>query len=147
MGLVFAKCFTDTERVVLTDKAICLPLLEKNVKENVETGPESRVVVEELDWERLDLGGSVLARQYDVILLSDCLWYPPLYEHLVKALSAVAGPSTMVLMAYEKRDFEKELVFFELFSRKFAFRDVKGEEQDERWQSEDIYMFKAWLKN
>ncbi|RUS21957.1 putative methyltransferase-domain-containing protein [Endogone sp. FLAS-F59071] len=147
VGLVFAKCFTDAERVVLTDKAACLPLLRKNVKENVETGPESRVVTEELDWERLDLGGSVLAGQYDVILLSDCLWHPPLYEPLVKALSAVAGPSTMVLMAYEKRNFDEELAFFKLFSQKFAFKDVKAEEQDERWQSEDIYVFKAWLKN
>ncbi|RUP52329.1 putative methyltransferase-domain-containing protein [Jimgerdemannia flammicorona] len=148
VGLVFARCFPDAECIVLTDKSASLPLLKKNLLENAVTGSKtSRVVVEELDWEHTDLIGTALAGPYDVVLLSDCLWYPPIYEPLVKSLSAVAGPSTIVILAYEKRDFDKEIEFFKMFSQKFAFKDVNSEEQNEQWQSEDIFMFRAWLKN
>jgi hypothetical protein len=85
---------------------------------------------------------------YDYILLSDVTYHSPLFPILVHTLKQLSGPGTRVILAYEKRDFEKELEFFRMLGQWFWFRDVKPEEMDEEWRcEEEVYLFLGeWKK-
>ncbi|KAJ3286087.1 hypothetical protein HK104_009186 [Borealophlyctis nickersoniae] len=158
LGLAFARIANGLKEMVLTDKTIALPLLEKNVKEVGNGGEiegvkmtagtagttagndsEVRTRTAPLDWtvaaEAEALG------QFDIILIADCMAWPELYPPLVDTLERLCGPKSIVIMAYERRNFEAEVDFFAMFGKKFAFRNVPEEEQDDVCKAEDIYLF------
>ncbi|KAF9968291.1 Methyltransferase-like protein 21D [Mortierella alpina] len=95
------------------------------------TGPSSTVASDLLD------------REWDLIILSDCIWVPALYPSLISTLNKLVQPShkTQLLIAFEKRNFSEEMEFFAMLGKTFRFRDIKPEEQDANYQSEDIYLF------
>ncbi|KAG0361360.1 Methyltransferase-like protein 21D [Podila minutissima] len=154
-------------KVVLTDKESVIPLLQKNTEKNVSKGVE--VVAQVLDWEVIsgikaidskesteesakeaDAGstGAVVEStpfvnlDWDLVILSDCIWVPGLYASLVGTIETlVTLPATQLLIAFEKRNFSVEMEFFAKLGKTYRFRDIKPEEQDDSWQSEDIYLF------
>ncbi|KAL1925698.1 uncharacterized protein VTP21DRAFT_581 [Calcarisporiella thermophila] len=146
VSMVFARCFPKV-KVYATDKASCLPLLEKNILKNRFAGPDARgkVVVRELDWEKPFPTGMPSP---DLILLSDCIAFEDLYDPLVTSIGSLSSRRTMILMAYETRNFERETEFFRAMREAgWVFKDVKSEEQDKVWNSEEIYVFIAWKAN
>ncbi|KAF9960408.1 Methyltransferase-like protein 21D [Mortierella alpina] len=82
-------------------------------------------------------------KEWDLIILSDCIWVPALYPSLISTLNKLVQPShkTQLLIAFEKRNFSEEMEFFAMLGKTFRFRDIKPEEQDANYQSEDIYLF------
>ncbi|KAG0253489.1 Methyltransferase-like protein 21D [Actinomortierella ambigua] len=87
---------------------------------------------------------------WDLIIVSDCIWitdlHAPLNATLAKLVPKEASQTmkkTKIVTAFERRDFAKEMEFFAQLSKEFRFRDVKPEEMDPNWQSEDIYIFIA----
>ncbi|KAG9325162.1 hypothetical protein KVV02_003579 [Mortierella alpina] len=82
-------------------------------------------------------------KEWDLIILSDCIWVPALYPSLISTLNTLVQPGqkTQLLIAFEKRNFSEEMEFFALLGKTFRFRDIKPEEQDANYQSEDIYLF------
>lgn len=168
VGLVMARLMSAKGipgTVVLTDKESVVPLLQKNAVKNVSNGVE--VVAQVLDWEiisgikaidakesseestKAEVGSvaSVESTQFvnmdwDLVILSDCIWVPGLYASLVGTIETlVTLPSTQILIAFEKRNFSEEMEFFAKLGKTYRFRDIKPEEQDDNWQSEDIYLF------
>ncbi|OZJ06937.1 hypothetical protein BZG36_00114 [Bifiguratus adelaidae] len=138
VGLVYARLSAGTTtRVRLTDKQLSMPLLQQNISANNVSNAECSM----LDWEDTPNG-----QTYDIILLSDCLWHPPLYDSLIATLQTIAGSNTVILLAYEKRNFQAELEFWRKFSTRFSFTYVTEAELDDTWQSEDIFVFRAWPK-
>ena len=85
------------------------------------------------------------ASKFDLILFSDLLYDPSLYEPLVNTLDALSGENTMLLFANEKRDFGSEMEFYRMLGKKFSFKPVKDLHPE--FQSEDIYVFEARRKN
>ncbi|KAF9346285.1 Methyltransferase-like protein 21D [Mortierella sp. AD094] len=85
----------------------------------------------------------LLAIEWDIVILSDCIWVPALYEPLIGTINALIKPGskTQLVIAFEKRNFSEEMEFFALLGNTFRFRDVKPEDQDSNYQSEDIYLF------
>lgn len=81
--------------------------------------------------------------EWDMVLLSDCIWISGLYEPLVGALNLILPPGSkgQLVIAFEKRKFNEEMEFFASLGKTFRFRDIKPEEQDPTWQSEDIFLF------
>jgi predicted nicotinamide N-methyase len=143
LGLVAARLF-EGSRVTLTDKHVGL------AKMNVEkTGLAESVEVVELAWgiEYLEKAKGLEA-PYDLILLSDCVHWPDLFQPLVDTLYALAGPETEILMAYEKRIFEDEIPFFAKLKEKgLSFKNVpeSGQHPDYRGE-EDIWLFRIWKR-
>ncbi|KAF9179483.1 hypothetical protein BGZ51_006902 [Haplosporangium sp. Z 767] len=81
---------------------------------------------------------------WDIVILSDCIWVPALYPPLIGTLNNLVKSNdngTQLVLAYEKRNFAEEMEFFAMLGKTFRFRDVKPEEQDPNYQSEDIYLF------
>ncbi|KAF9317671.1 Methyltransferase-like protein 21D [Podila horticola] len=151
-------------KVVLTDKESVVPLLQKNTEKNVSKGVE--VVAQVLNWEVIsgikaidakesteesakeaEAGSAVESTPFvnldwDLVILSDCIWVSGLYASLVGTIEAlVTLPATQLLIAFEKRNFSEEMEFFAKLGKNYRFRDIKPEEQDDNWQSEDIYLF------
>lgn len=85
----------------------------------------------------------LLDKEWDLIILSDCIWVPALYPSLISTLNKIVQPNhkTQLLIAFEKRNFSEEMEFFAMLGKTFRFRDIKPEEQDPNYQSEDIYLF------
>ncbi|KAF9970365.1 hypothetical protein BGZ73_006931 [Actinomortierella ambigua] len=88
---------------------------------------------------------------WDLIIVSDCIWITDLHAPLnatiaklaPKETSEMTRKKTKIVTAFERRDFAKEMEFFAQLGKEFRFRDVKPEEMDPNWQSEDIYIFIA----
>ncbi|KAF9432934.1 Methyltransferase-like protein 21D [Entomortierella beljakovae] len=85
----------------------------------------------------------LLSVEWDAIILSDCIWVPGLYHPLIGTINALVKPGskTQLILSFEKRNFSEEMEFFALLGKTFRFRDIKPEEQDPNYQSEDIYLF------
>ncbi|KAF9198780.1 Methyltransferase-like protein 21D [Haplosporangium sp. Z 27] len=85
----------------------------------------------------------LLSIEWDIVILSDCIWVPALYEPLIGTINALIKPEskTQLLISFEKRNFSEEMEFFALLGKTFRFRDIKPEEQDPNYQSEDIFLF------
>ncbi|KAG0030434.1 Methyltransferase-like protein 21D [Podila clonocystis] len=160
-------------KVVLTDKESVIPLLQKNAEKNVSKGVE--VVAQVLDWEVIsgikaidakesteeiaeakDIGSAIATEEstpfvnldWDLVILSDCIWVSGLYASLVGTIETlVTLPATQLLIAFEKRNFSEEMEFFAKLGKTYRFRDIKPEEQDDNWQSEDIYLFLCQLRS
>jgi predicted nicotinamide N-methyase len=84
----------------------------------------------------------LLDTEWDLVILSDCIWIPALYPPLIGTInSIIKSEKTKFLIAFEKRNFSEEMEFFAMLGKTFRFRDIKPEEQDANYQSEDIYLF------
>ncbi|KAG0053048.1 hypothetical protein BGZ83_001753 [Gryganskiella cystojenkinii] len=83
--------------------------------------------------------------EWDLVLLSDCIWisglYPPLLGTLNKILSPDPKKTEQLVICFEKRKFNEEMEFFASLGKTFRFHDIKPEDQDPTWQSEDIFLF------
>ncbi|KAF9149706.1 Methyltransferase-like protein 21D [Linnemannia schmuckeri] len=195
VGLAVARLLSATghkARIVLTDKANVLPLLQRNMEKNPATGIELEARV--LDWEAVsgvktevvekesglegDKSSSkgsvpttetdsttasesspaattvapvapnaddIVLTEWDLVILSDCIWFPALYAPLTGTLTRLLRPgsatSSKLIVAFEKRNFSEEMEFFEMLGKSFTFRDIKSEEQDPNYQSDDIFLF------
>lgn len=136
LGLIMQKL--GAKKVVCTDKEWAMPLLTKNTEPQIdaailEWGNEEQAKVNVLDKLESDI---------DLIVLSDCIFWPELYESLVASLRSLAIRSTpKILLGFERRNFEQEIEFFRSFGKYFRFRDIKPDEMDPEYYSEDIYVF------
>ncbi|KAI9020323.1 putative methyltransferase-domain-containing protein [Hyaloraphidium curvatum] len=147
VGLVAKRLWPGAE-VALTDKFVDL------AKANATRAGEN-VKVAELPWgkDHLDaLRAGGLEPPYDVVLLSDVVHWPDLFEPLMETLVAVSTPAgagtagrrTAVFLAYERRDLEVEARFFHLLGQEFPFSHVKEEDQHEDFKGgEDLWLFRA----
>ncbi|ORX76431.1 hypothetical protein K493DRAFT_321557 [Basidiobolus meristosporus CBS 931.73] len=143
VGLVSGAVLQHLRQLYLSDKSSVMPLLKHNVGAN-QFREDLDVIAVTLDWTNLEEAPEELTeKSIDLIVCSDCLWEENLHQPLLDAFVKYSNPRTMVLLAFESRKFEEEARFFAKFGELFQFRDIKPEEQDERWQSEDIYIFVA----
>ncbi|KAF8412832.1 hypothetical protein HHK36_000803 [Tetracentron sinense] len=95
------------ERVILTDVALLLPGLQRNVEAN---GLRDRVEVRELVWgsdEECPSHGGELA-EVDLVLMSDVFYDPLEMEALATTLKKVCGKGTRIWSASEIRSWTGE---------------------------------------
>ncbi|KAF9133588.1 Methyltransferase-like protein 21D [Mortierella sp. 14UC] len=189
VGLAIARMLSAAgviARIVLTDKANVLPLLQRNMEKNHARGVELEARV--LDWEAVSgikakatekasndseeaktssieavsatgtestaatqpvttiaapSTDDLVSTEWDLVILSDCIWFPALYAPLTGTLTRLLKPgsTSQLIVAFEKRNFSEEMEFFAALGKSFTFRDVKPEEQDPNYQSDDIFLF------
>ena len=140
VGLVVASMLPNSS-VCLTDQKMVMPLLESNVKNSA---AKASVTTQMLDWTQLSTESQ---QNYDLILVSDCVVWPNLFQALVDALMLYSQSTTEILLCYERRDFDSEVPFFRMFGEKFFFNAVPATEFHPDWRSaEDIYLFRCRLR-
>ncbi|KAJ3037854.1 hypothetical protein HDV00_001269 [Rhizophlyctis rosea] len=153
-GLCLAKLLERTttlhsqptpHEVILTDLDLALPLLTHNITTNFPTPSPLRIHATRLDWGSTPDAKRLTENQppFNLILAADVIYWRHLFDPLIETLVHLASPSTDVIIAYKKRQMEKETEFFERFGRWFEFEKVGdldggrgGEEGREGGESE-----------
>lgn len=142
VGLVAAR-LTKGE-VWVTDKFVDLAV------KNIELNDVKNARAVELPWGREGVDSAKTAGlpgEFDAVLLADVVHWPELFDPLIETLNLLCGQEVEILLAYEKREFDKEVEFFAKFGEKFSFRDIKEDEQHEDFKGgEDIWLFTARRK-
>jgi Lysine methyltransferase len=62
--------------------------------------------------------------QWDVVIGADVVWLEELVPLLVRALTALCGPDTLLLLAHQKRSERTDDLLFEGLSRDFEIEKV-----------------------
>ncbi|KAJ3021285.1 Methyltransferase-like protein 21D [Thoreauomyces humboldtii] len=132
--------------VILVDAKWALPLLTENVLavQTLLAGRLPTIAAALLNWgSTSDVASLALPLPPTHVLISDCLYDASLYGLLVDTIAELCDTRTCIWIAYEKRDFRSEMDFWELFGKRFTFKHVELEEQDEIYRSDDIFLFTA----
>jgi predicted nicotinamide N-methyase len=108
-GLALAAKSTICRRIVLTDRASAMPLLQYNVQQNQDLIP-STVTVETcaFNWQNDDDNASTT---YDLILGSDLLYNPTMIPALVSTLKKLVSSLVWIAVRWRKPQLERR--FFE----------------------------------
>ncbi|RXW25767.1 hypothetical protein EST38_g50 [Candolleomyces aberdarensis] len=138
VGLVAGELEADC-RVVITDQAPLLPIMQKNVALN-KLG--SNVVVAELDW-----GSPIPAAipKPDIILAADCVYFEPAFPLLVQTLADLADTSTEILFCYKKRR-KADKRFFSMLKKKFSWKEVMDDPNREIYMKEAITLMRLFKR-
>jgi Lysine methyltransferase len=72
----------------------------------------------------LPLSHSYPDPQWDVVIGADVVWLEELVPLLVRALTALCGPDTLLLLAHQKRSERTDALLFEGLSRDFEIEKV-----------------------
>ena len=142
-------------RVVLTDQQETVRFLEHNLNLNLElvTDTGSKVAVLPLQWGNNQHIETVinLVDGFDMILVSDCVFYKESVEDLVETLHLMADKNTQIILSYEERDSQIKLdvmkLFFEKMKTYFIWSKVPHEKHHPDYQSPDIQIFKFNLNS
>ncbi|OWZ22039.1 putative membrane protein [Phytophthora megakarya] len=143
VGVVAAHL--EPKNVVITDgDPASVALTRRNIKVNHLS--EEVCTAEEYLWGDLE-HHLVRASEHDVILGADIVAcpYASAFEALMKSLQKLAGPDTLVLIAYKKRQNSEEK-FFEILQEIFEIVPIDRMELHADFQEGDIVIFQARLK-
>lgn len=141
-GLVIALLLESSgipANVILSDKQEMLPLLSSNIPANLK---HVKISTECIDWTNPEC--EIKAH---LILLSDCVVWPSLFDGLIKTLEMVTDKSSVVFISYEKRKFDVEAEFFVKLSASFRFSLVKEQELDPVYRADDLFIFECSRKD
>ncbi|XP_001945214.1 protein-lysine methyltransferase METTL21D [Acyrthosiphon pisum] len=137
-----AACFG--ANVKLTDLPENLPQLKQNVDENT---PWLKGCVETV---ALTWGTTFESEPFDFVLMADCIYYPEVVEELVKTITELTTPKTVLLISQELRETEKQKntwkMFLSLLLEHFEVSYVPEEEQHPIFSSSDIILINAKKK-
>mmetsp|Transcript_8334 Transcript_8334/g.16470 ORF Transcript_8334/g.16470 Transcript_8334/m.16470 type:complete len:210 (-) Transcript_8334:1900-2529(-) len=132
-GIAIAKLMPEIE-VVITDQASHLGLINQNIEINAVPNAKA----EELDW----LNPRSLGH-FDLIVGSDLVYSPTLFEPLADTFTATASPDTQIFLCNELR-VATDLQFYKVAMTKgWTFTRLPQDMQDPEYSSPDIAIFKA----
>lgn len=120
-------------RVLCTDMGDVLQLTQTNIDANLAvlrdtSSGQARVTAAPLRWEKFVKQGEEAQteekteeehQKFDVILLSDVVWYMEGVVPLVATLRALTHARSLVLLCFQSRHIEVDLVFWDLIDRHF----------------------------
>eukprot|EP01114_Cavostelium_apophysatum_P002472 TRINITY_DN12205_c0_g1_i1.p1 TRINITY_DN12205_c0_g1~~TRINITY_DN12205_c0_g1_i1.p1 ORF type:complete len:252 (-),score=26.34 TRINITY_DN12205_c0_g1_i1:13-747(-) len=122
--------------ITLTDQARMIPILEKNVKDNIKV-ESYKVKVAELDW-----GDNVPAVNppFDVIVGSDLTYEAEAIPPLIRVLRALSDLNTTIIYGHEERGMDCESIFYTLAHRYFDYEKIPANSLHENFAD-----FKGWI--
>lgn len=128
-------------QVYITDLEQVVPLIEENVnlhyREYTNDTCAAEIIVDRLHWgNHQDAKRLVEQGRFDLVVVSDCVYFPELFGMLLETLLDVCDASTQVVIGYKCRSLEKEVGFWQdYFGRYFEYEPVRkievSREQDE----------------
>lgn len=135
--------------VLMTDLKEAIRLLEYNVDQNKEK--LGSVEVRELTWSKEEAEKLTQDKIFDYVLISDCIYYEESIEPLIETLDTILkGRKTVLLLAQELRESEKQIEIFKGFIKKardkIVFREVPLADQDPDFHCEEIMLYHCTTK-
>lgn len=94
---------------------------------------------QQLQWVLKELDGA----DVDVVLASELVYWPELFDELIETLHGLCSATTIVLIAYEERSAEKERKFFDTLSSAFEVSEVPSQLLDTTYQAPELHLFLA----
>lgn len=122
-------------RVTLTDLTSNLRLIERNKKLN--GLDDTSVKVQPLDW-LAEVPGDIQDHPWDLVLVSDCVFWPDLFDPLIQVLRQVSKFHTTILFSVTHR-FDRTKWFL---SRLSVYFDVTKLQTIVRFHETDVYQAK-----
>ncbi|KAI9478054.1 MAG: putative methyltransferase-domain-containing protein [Benjaminiella poitrasii] len=132
VGIALAQQLRKSAQVYITDLEQVVPLINENVQKHYhqqedENGAE--IIVDRLHWGNHEDAHRLLDKaggRFDLIIVSDCVYFPELFSVLLDTLLDVCGNETQVVIGYKTRSLEKELGFWQdYFGRYFEYEPVR----------------------
>ncbi|EFN56375.1 hypothetical protein CHLNCDRAFT_144895 [Chlorella variabilis] len=138
--------------VAFTDIGDVLPLLQRNVDQNIST---AALKVKDAAWAAAEVGAARVASldwsdpacyaafhpPYDFILAADCVYSELAVPHLLAAVLHMGGPRTQTIVANEFRSQTVHDLFMQRFGRHFTIRKVAPNKMDANYQHPLIHIY------
>lgn len=128
VGIALANLLRKPCQVYITDLAQVVPLIEENVKLHyVERDDSAEIIVDRLHWGNTEDATRLLAGgRFDLVVVSDCVYFPELFGMLLDTLLDVCDEATRVVIGYKCRSLEKEVGFWQdYFGRYFEYEPIR----------------------
>jgi len=130
--------------LVMTDLKNNIPLIEKNYEINKEKVKNTEIKILPLDWTDKS-SYDLVKNSYDVIICSDVIYDPVLFQPLIDTLDYLVTPQkTIVLFAYTFR--KNELGFFKILDNlnNWKYERVPEKLLDEEYRADDIFIIRLY---
>lgn len=148
VGIALAKLLRRPCQVYITDLEQVVPLIKENVELSNIPSDAAEVIVERLHWgNKGDADRLLKEGRFDLVVVSDCVYFPELFGMLQSTLLDVCDMSTRVVIGYKCRSLEKEVGFWQdYFGRYFEYEPVRrlegeGELGDLLGAEEQLFVF------
>ncbi|KAI8375561.1 cyclic nucleotide-binding-like protein [Blakeslea trispora] len=143
VGIAIAQQLKKPCKVYITDLEQVVPLIQENVNLHHKPSTDSaEIVVDRLHWGNHDDAQRLLekVKRFDLVVVSDCVYFPELFGMLLDTLLDVCDPLTQVVIGYKCRSLEKEVGFWQdYFGRFFEYQPVrKIEPAEEEGKEEEV---------
>jgi len=125
LELTCASCLG--AHVIATDLPCVMPLLCRNVEVNALALGDGAVKATCLDWNDGELPPEVAAEPFDFILASDCVYWPSLFQPLIRTLCSLSSLGTIappVFFVIEARSTNELQFLSALEAAGFAFGNL-----------------------
>ncbi|PRW45241.1 hypothetical protein C2E21_6339 [Chlorella sorokiniana] len=152
MGLAGMALALLGAEVVFTDIGDVLPLLRRNVEQNISpaalklrdagwaASEVGRTSVASLDWSDRSCYAD-FKPPYDFILAADCVYSELAVPHLLATVLAMGGPRTQAIITNEFRSQTVHDEFMAQFGRHFTIRKVAAGKMDANYQHPLIHIY------
>ncbi|XP_065157485.1 protein N-lysine methyltransferase METTL21D-like [Atheta coriaria] len=135
--------------VTLTDLPETLTILNDNIAFNRDTinSSQGSVTARVLNWsDKLDIS----ANDYQLIILSDCVYYSKSIKSLTQTLVELCGDSTEIIQSQEIRDTDKQKeiwnCYLQQLQMEFNVEEIPTSQQHMEFSSRDIKLLKITKK-
>lgn len=147
VGIWLAKMLRQPSEIYITDLEQVLPLIRDNVATHYQphnADTSTTVHVQRLHWgNKEDINALLADGPIDLVIVSDCVYFPELFELLTTTLQDICNTTTKVVIGYKCRSLEKEAGFWQdYFGRFFDYEPVwklipdTDEEEEEQQQQQ-----------
>ncbi|KAI8381245.1 putative methyltransferase-domain-containing protein [Radiomyces spectabilis] len=126
VGIALANMLREPCQVYITDLEQVVPLIEENIATHYQPG-HAQVFARRLHWgNQADADALLADGPFDLVVISDCVYFPELFDILTDTLLHVCNDTTRVLIGYKCRSLEKEVGFWQdYFGRFFEYEPVR----------------------
>ncbi|RCI06799.1 hypothetical protein CU098_012303 [Rhizopus stolonifer] len=133
VGIALAQQLKKPCKVYITDLEQVVPLIQENVDFHYKPTHESaEIIVDRLHWGNRQDAKRLLdqVKHFDLVVVSDCVYFPELFGILLETLLDVCDSGTRVVIGYKCRSLEKEVGFWQdYFGRYFDYEPVRKIEE------------------
>lgn len=131
VGIALAKLLKRPCQVYITDLEQVVPLIQENVdthySQEKQYKSRAEIIVDRLHWgNKQDATRLLESGTFDLVVVSDCVYFPELFGMLLDTLLDVCTMSTRIVIGYKCRSLEKEVGFWQdYFGRYFDYEPVR----------------------
>ncbi|KAF7726845.1 hypothetical protein EC973_008352 [Apophysomyces ossiformis] len=142
VGIALANMLRKECEVYITDLLQVLPLITENVSARHQAAA-AHVRVERLHWgNKGDAQKLLQDGPFDVVIASDCVYFPELFPLLQDTLLDICSPQTRVVIGYKCRSLEKEVGFWQdYFGRYFEYEPVRKKDAGLFGEEDQMFVF------